>query len=261
MKFQYISDLHMEHGNRVSLPASAPYLILAGDIGDPGSPEYRDFLKDVSSRFERVFLVAGNHCYYNGDERSMSDTDALISSIADALGNVHYLQNSAYHFTDSDISVYGTTLWSRIKPAEAWFVRSMSSDYTCIPDFDISKHGEMHEQAVRKLTATLDLKPPRRWVVVTHHLPQERLVHSRYSGSLVNSMYASDVPRLDRPDVVAVVYGHTHIPSVQEGKYFCNPLGYPDEIAAENDGGKGLVATFGVDDASLAAPKKDACDV
>jgi predicted phosphodiesterase len=54
----------------------------------------------------------------------------------------------------------------------------------------------------------------------------------------INSAFASNIPILDDENVIAVVYGHTHTPSVQ-GKYYCNPLGYPMENKKHN-----LQATF-----------------
>ena len=50
IKIQYMSDLHLEiyPGFRI-LPEqiTAEYLVLAGDIGDPSSSEYIEFITDV----------------------------------------------------------------------------------------------------------------------------------------------------------------------------------------------------------------------
>lgn len=66
--FQYMSDLHLEVGQRYKsfiVPRAAPYLVLAGDIGC-----LRDyagffvFLAVQCAQFYRVFIVLGNHEFY-----------------------------------------------------------------------------------------------------------------------------------------------------------------------------------------------------
>jgi len=46
----------------------ADVLCLAGDIGYPYSGIYREFLKQMNSDFKKVFIIAGNHEYYNSDK-------------------------------------------------------------------------------------------------------------------------------------------------------------------------------------------------
>jgi len=66
--FQILSDLHLEVGpqyHTFSIPASAPYLILAGDIGRLVDYEHHlSFLSTHIAAFEKVFLVLGNHEFY-----------------------------------------------------------------------------------------------------------------------------------------------------------------------------------------------------
>ena len=73
MRIQYISDLHLEmYKENVSpdlftklIRPEAPYLALCGDIGIPDFVNYENFLNWCSRRWTKVFLVAGNHEYYN----------------------------------------------------------------------------------------------------------------------------------------------------------------------------------------------------
>jgi predicted phosphodiesterase len=73
MKFQYLSDIHTEQykSNHKKLKKietfiklSAPYLLLAGDVDDPFSNLYKEFLSYLSSLFEYIFIIVGNHEYY-----------------------------------------------------------------------------------------------------------------------------------------------------------------------------------------------------
>jgi len=66
-RFQYVSDLHLEFRKKVlRIPPVAPFLLLAGDIGYPCRSLYREFLRYAAHDFEKVFLVAGNHEFYQG---------------------------------------------------------------------------------------------------------------------------------------------------------------------------------------------------
>ena len=68
---QVLSDLHLEVGHQYSsfdFPTTAPNLILAGDIGLLSNYEaYLDFLHNQTERYDRVFLVLGNHELYGLD--------------------------------------------------------------------------------------------------------------------------------------------------------------------------------------------------
>ncbi|KAL5339136.1 hypothetical protein BJX70DRAFT_397915 [Aspergillus crustosus] len=69
-----ISDLHLELNqqyNSYTIPVRAKHLILAGDIGRlADSAAYLAFLKSQTDRFELVFLVLGNHEFYNGSHEA-----------------------------------------------------------------------------------------------------------------------------------------------------------------------------------------------
>lgn len=68
MSFQINSDLHLEVGQQYSsfqIPASAPYLVLAGDIGRlVDYDSYLVFLKTQTEQFELISWVLGNHEFY-----------------------------------------------------------------------------------------------------------------------------------------------------------------------------------------------------
>lgn len=226
MRFQYVSDIHLEKGTKISIEKHGDVLLLAGDIGDPSSEEYNDFLLDVSSKFDLVFLVAGNHEFYSKN-RSIQMTDHLLRSTANRF-NVRFLNNEFYDIPGTDITVYGTTLWSHVGFDDAYLVASMISDYRCIPGFTVQQNNSLHAQA--KHAFRVGIKPGRRYIVLCHHVPQKRLVDPKYAGSQLNAAFASDVPEFDHPSVAAVVYGHTHTAS-RSGKYYCNPVGYPGENA------------------------------
>jgi predicted phosphohydrolase len=226
-KFQYISDIHLEHGNTINLEPIAPYLILAGDIGNPFANIYKEFLQDVAEKYAHVFLIAGNHEYYSKRRITMKDTEKQIKSCCPP--NVHFLQNDCFHIPDTDIVIFGTTLWTEVQIATLHMLFRYVSDYRMIPDFiddkcnAVEKCNALHAHAVQCLQKALDSNPEKRIILVCHHIPQEQLTESNFLGT-----YASNVDIVHSDSIVAVVYGHTHTP-MDSGKFHCNPLGYPDE--------------------------------
>lgn len=227
MQFQYISDIHLEFGKTYDIPPKASYLILAGDIGDPAEPVYFDFISQVSQKFKKVFLISGNHEYYSTTNRSMEKTEQLINAVTIQFANVYYLQNSAHHM--ENVSIFGTTLWSNIPPESRHHVKQGINDYIRIHDFTVDICNVLHKKSIEKFEEMAKVFPDKKWVVICHHLPQKHLIDEKYKHcSRVNDAFASNVSSFEDPRVVAVVYGHTHTPAVN-GKYYCNPAGYPGE--------------------------------
>jgi len=66
MRIQYISDIHLEFlTNTPKVIPRADVLCLVGDIGYPFSKIYKKFLTEMNNLFKKVFLITGNHEYYN----------------------------------------------------------------------------------------------------------------------------------------------------------------------------------------------------
>jgi predicted phosphohydrolase len=228
MRFQYISDIHLEFGNNINIIPVADYLILAGDIGDPCKLEYINFLDDVSQKFKKVFMITGNHEYYSKNH-SMEKIESIIRNHCLNYTNVYYLQNQIYHFRDYNISIFGSTMWSFIEPEEENNVKKYMNDYKYIPNFTIEKSNSLYKESLFILESIINSVENRNWIVILHHMPKKSLINPIYITSPINSAFASDILCLSNQDhVVAVVYGHTHKPSVN-GKYYCNPVGYPEE--------------------------------
>jgi hypothetical protein len=70
-RVQNLSDLHLEVGQQYAtftFPATAPFLLLAGDIGRLIDYDaYRSFLELQVARYKKVFLVLGNHEFYGAE--------------------------------------------------------------------------------------------------------------------------------------------------------------------------------------------------
>ena len=231
MKFQYISDLHLEFGNKVKLEKLADYLILAGDICKLKYKNvFYNFIKEVSEEFKLVFFVTGNHEYYNSD---ISSVNSLIEEIFNEFENVIFLNNKIYEFSDSEVVIFGTTLWTHIPEEKTKIIKKKMNDYFYIKNFTPKDSTKLFNKNYTFIKETIKNYSNKKLIFVSHHLPQMYLIDKEYQGSDINYAFASDIPELDNSCVVACVYGHTHTNSIQ-GKYYCNPLGYPNENKKRN---------------------------
>lgn len=254
MLFQYFSDLHLEaHANEpdfvnsLRLVAKAPYLIIAGDLGNPRRANYCQFLQRASLAFRYVFLISGNHEYYRdiGKKRHsgrkwLSDVENAIRFAVRRFPNVIYLQDAAFRIPNSDIFVYGATLWSNVASEEEKDVARIVDDYQYIPGFTVALSRELFRSSEAGIKAFLEANRGERVVVVTHHLPSRELIHPRYEFSTVRSAYASDIDLRPYPNVASWVAGHTHDAAVERGVYHLNPIGEVVTIEAD------LCKTFSV---------------
>jgi len=237
MKFQYFSDIHTEQyksnhkkWKRIQkfIIPSAPYLIIAGDIGDPFTILYKEFLAYLSPLFEHIFIVAGNHEYYG--QRDMNEVQEEIRKFTASLGNVAFLENDIFHIPNSNISVYGATFWSDIQKNEEDDIKYYITDYTCIPNFSIETSKQLFSVSCDKLNDALDTYTTRNFVIISHHLPSYSLIDPKYlhAKPSLSSAFASNIVYTHNPRILAWVTGHTHT-SCEQGKFHVNPIGYKGE--------------------------------
>jgi hypothetical protein len=144
-QFRVLSDLHLEfYGSVDALLASIPwnrdcdahsFLLLAGDVGYPlGAQEggkYRALLTALAARFRGIFLVAGNHEYYQCAETpaTMDEVDAALDALCRSLHRpsrpVVFLQKQAWTLLAerSDgaaphaTQLLGCSMWSPVSAA------------------------------------------------------------------------------------------------------------------------------------------------
>jgi hypothetical protein len=253
MKFQYFSDLHLEYFSSISsihkfdIIPQAPNLILAGDIGWYHLPIYKAFLGLMSEKFEKVWLISGNHEYYTKltyttyepkkiihcpEKKTIEEIDEEIKNIAKSFPNIHYLSNDIVHL-NSKIAIYGCTLWSLIPNLSKDLITNEIGDYEYIHEFSVEKSIELHKKSLEKLKEQLDKYPQHKFIVITHHLPTFDLVHEKYSKSPLINAFASNVEISNNPQIIKWICGHTHVPMTL-GKFLVNPIGYKGENSQVN---------------------------
>jgi len=214
----------------------ADICILAGDIGYPFQSNYKAFLHHMNDLFKHVFLIHGNHEYYQLQEnkgKSMSEIYQKTQNIIKdhKLNNINFLYNS--HYDIGKYRFYGTVLWTKITDP-----RYLINDEAQIQEFSFSAINDVHESQKQKLSDTIkqadmDGKIP---IVITHHMPSFSLIQDKYKeGNLkyYNQCYASECDELIKSHVGCWIYGHTN--SVDERKIngipcLVNPIGYIHEM-------------------------------
>jgi hypothetical protein len=257
MLFQYVSDIHLEFHDKhntgslqpdMFVKPVAPYLVLAGDIGIPELKSYPVFLNWCSSNWKHVFLVAGNHEYYNVRcplKSDMATKKEQIRGVCETLPNVHFLDCSSYYLPEENLRILGCTLWSEIPDCIREKVITYTNDARQIlhqkdTPFIPSAMSDTHlkekqwlNQEIHQCELTNE-----KCLVITHYLPSFQLIHEKYKGHSMNACFASECDDLFRPPVVAWICGHTHtgmrlrihgVPCV------INPYGYPHEDVETRD--------------------------
>ncbi len=284
MRIQYISDIHLEYLNynehmitisniiKQVVASGKPYvseenplvLVLAGDIGDPFNISYYMFIKTLSPYYNHIFVISGNHEYYN--TMGIVNTDKKISSICNSFENVTYLNNSSFLY--KGIKWIGSTLWSNpSQPQPQAIINSSStsssststststSAYTSTSTYtDLKRHelkyytidviNDLHKKAVKFIEQELGCGEQElgcgeqelgcdenvKCIVITHHLPKTALILPEFS-SKINDWYASDSVKINKNPILWI-YGHTHkcnVKVIDDVTYICNPIGYKGE--------------------------------
>ena len=245
MKFQYMSDLHLEFGNdiRIRNNSKADALILAGDILTAAAffdnankaALYRNFLKQVSDEFNEVFYTDGNHEGY-GWSYDTPYLDTIAAEIAN-FSNITFLNNSykEYFLHDENgmeysLRVLGAALWTdfnRANPIDMMRAEASMNDFRVIkyftPEAALAKHYESREFIFSNATADRNL-------VVTHHAPSSESVSRWYKNDPLNSAYYSDLSNeiLDSK-INYWVHGHMHHTNdymLGNTRVLSNPYGY-----------------------------------
>ena len=236
MNVRYFSDLHLEfiepskiHQFIRNIPSGSDEIcILAGDIGNPYQSNYDIFMKFISENFKKTFVIAGNHEYYN-KTKTIPETNEFMIGYFQQFHNITFLNNSYEHY--NNYCFIGATLWSKITNP-----RYEINDIYKIPRFDSVEYNKLHEASVDFLEDALQNNE--NCIVITHHVPSESLIDSKYKTPQMlpyNQWFCCDMDEMietKKDKIKYWIYGHTHTPSnvtINGIPFLCNPIGYPDE--------------------------------
>lgn len=205
--------------------------ILAGDIGDPFSQYYWNFITYVSTMSDLVLIVPGNHEYYGtaSNPRSIVKTNQFLLQEQTKYSNVIFLiddilevefrpnssipgskiAESSISEDNNIITFIGTTLWSHIPDEYASHLTKVLPVFKMIQEFSgidgVNIFNEYNKGSQQLLELGCKMKNP---FVITHYAPFFNACHNtKYQNGITQYGYSNDLFKLN-PSVWC--YGHTH---------------------------------------------------
>lgn len=253
IKIQYASDLHLEFYERaktwdpILVPVPDTILVLAGDIGYPNKALYKQFLEYCSKSWKQVYIVAGNHEFYNKDcgpggkrwfvPETVAARLATIETICGTFPNVCFLNRRTVDL-DSETVLLGCTLWSQPTKEVTDAMNDTSRIWTTreakLTREDMCKMNEIDKAWLRE-TCAAATATGKKIIVVTHYLPTPLVSINKYMlpGAVE---YTSGFANFDMDDlfenVSLWICGHTHGCNtivLKKTTITTNTLGYMDE--------------------------------
>lgn len=213
MKIQICSDLHLEFSNNRKwlkenpLKAKGDILIIAGDTYYLNRNFAKlDFIKKVADEFEKVYLIPGNHEYYEGYDVStgLSPFELNIKS------NVHMLNNKSVEI--GNVKFIFSTFWSLIEKNTIAIMKGMI-DFRLIKykdeNFNINHFNELHNTAFKYVSS--EIEEGKSNIVITHHLPSYQCNSEEFRNSILNEAFCVERTSfiLDS-EIKFWIYGHSH---------------------------------------------------
>ena len=188
---KFISDLHLERKRglvRFHKKQLGGNLFLAGDIGSPLRLNFWDFMDYVSSNFENIFYITGNHEYWN-DKYTIKEIDNIIEDYLLKYSNIQFLNNKKTKLYNYNI--LGSTLWSNSK-------NNMSYNFQKIyykSNIKLNKEivNNIYYKNVKWIKNNLHKKPT---ILLTHHLPSYKFTFFNSKYDIFRSHFASDLEYL-----------------------------------------------------------------
>ncbi len=235
MKIQYCSDLHLEFPHNREFIKNHPIipvgeiLVLAGDILPfTQLHEHKDFLDLLSSSFEKVFWIPGNHEYYGSDINNRS------SSFCEKIHANLFLVNN-YEQKIKDVNFIFSTLWSKISVEHQFIIQNTLSDFTAIRDqggnLKIQKFNDLHDACFEFISRTVKKNENEKNVVISHHVPTFMNYPEQHATSKVNQGFATELFEfIHASNIDYWLYGHHHTNTpdftINSTQLITNQLGY-----------------------------------
>lgn len=244
-----LSDIHLEKfGNSAPklcdlVEGKADCLCLCGDIGDPFSITYERFLKQCAdAEYRHVFIILGNHEYYHSYiEKVTKRLREMCNEINESIGahepKLIFLQNDKFDILGTNITVIGSTLWSKIIELERFDVYGALSDFRYIGDFKcVDDYNQQYHHCLQHIQRYISmLNPDRQAIVLTHHAPAMICGNPKHHGSTISSAFKNnldDYILTNTNRIIAWFYGHDHYSMdsyIGSTRIVSNQLGYLNE--------------------------------
>jgi predicted phosphodiesterase len=247
---QCIPKRNLDIFSLIYTPKHVNICILAGDIGNPFSQYYWDFISYIAGMSDIVIAILGNHEYYNDQifleksdhcnshlseksdccnstlkPKTIAETNAKVLEMEKMYSNVYFLIDDILEvvFDDTLYTFIGTTLWSCIPDEYANEIMEKSPQFHSIPDFigpdGLSNYNKCNQKAKQLLIDGCKMKNP--WII-THFAPFFNVCQSeKYRTSFDDQILLSNIIHnsisqygysnaLFYLNPLVWCYGHTH---------------------------------------------------
>lgn len=191
--FQILSDLHLNHESQYltfHTPVSAPYLILAGNIGRLVDYDaYLSFLIRRCNLYERVYLVLGALEFHGLGIQYGLNLASRLEKEPGVKGKLVVLNRSRADVPGTNVTLLGCTLWSHIPQSSVGAVLEKAPEFDTqngIRHWTVAAHNVAHERDLawlkREVTSTkrfagledVSSSKPTQVVVITSFAPDLR---------------------------------------------------------------------------------------
>jgi len=217
--FQVVSDLHLEFNefSPYDWVKTADNLIIVGDSYNErifsSLINFINLLEAWSDSYKHIFVINGNHEYYN---QSLREGDDNFKNLFSDRHNIHFLQKETI-ILNENILIAGCTLWSHVSNDHLEEIQLRMRDCDIIKDFekDYIKYNKVHDDHVAWIKETIKYAKDNKLIIVmcTHHCPlktREALVD--FYGDDLNDAFATDLSDLVK-QCDYWCYGHLHTKS------------------------------------------------
>ena len=244
MKIQLLSDIHLEYyekypGIEFFIEPLTAILILAGDICYYNHKHFIPFFEEVSSKFEYVVFVPGNHEYYMKSIidltfDSFKQVDSIMKERLKRFKNVYFLQKDT--LVINNIRIIGTTLWyENFEKDKLNYIAPTQNDKFILYNNHLMPDpvtiDNINKEQYRWLEHELKSNKSYHTIVITHYLPSKLCIANKYKNSSDNFLFVTNCESLFKYTNYWF-YGHTHIGKkmiVGQTSVISNPYGLPCE--------------------------------
>jgi len=236
MKFQYISDLHLEFPENTKWIAEHPLevvgdvLLVAGDSGYINTADYmrHPFWKWASEHYQKVIIALGNHEFYHYADIA----DFPDGTVGEIYPNVHYYYNSVVTIGEVDIII--STLWAHIDSDKMYYTEHGVNDFYRIMyhehRLNAVDFNEEHERCLQFVKQAVANSKAKTKIVMTHHVPSNLCTAKEFQGSMINGSFTVELGNyIANTDIDYWVYGHSHRnieAQIGNARIVSNQLGY-----------------------------------
>jgi hypothetical protein len=114
-----------------------------------------------------------------------------------------------------DSELIATTLWSKIKPQDAYMTENSISDFRRIRSGNDSltweRFNDEHEKCLAFLKDSIAKSKAKHIIVATHHVPAYQLMANEFKGSPLNGAFTVELDNyIAASHIDYWIYGHSH---------------------------------------------------